>query len=647
MCGIAGLIAEPGRFEAAELERYVGVMTRALAHRGPDAEGLWVDAAAGIGLGHRRLSILDLSAAAGQPMFTGCGRFVVTFNGEIYNYSDLRRELLATGRGLRTTSDTEVLIEGIEHWGLERTLERVNGMFAFALWDRRDRRLHLVRDRVGQKPLYWGRWNGILLFASELKAFFALPGFRPQVDRGAVALLLRRGNVPSPHSILAGIGKLPPGAVLTLDAARLDDEFASRRYWSASAVAEAGVADPYVGTEAEAVEELEALLADAVRIATVSDVPVGAFLSGGIDSATIVALLQQGGGESLRTFTIGFDERRYDESDHAREIAERLGTRHTATVVTDREALDLVPRLSEIYDEPFADSSQIPTHLLSKMTREHVTVALSGDGGDELFGGYQNYQIVARLARLARLPAGARRFGGELLRRFPGGRSSDGAGLRGRRAEKLRRLGTLLARTNTLEDMQIWLLSTWKSPADVVLGATEPPSLLTSFEEWPSVADPVRRAMALDLSTYLPDDILVKVDRAAMAVSLETRIPLLDHRVVELAARLPLSFHVQQGRGKALLRKVLARHLPASLFARPKMGFSVPLDAWLRGALRDWAGELLAAQRLHSEGFLAVAPIRQKWDEHQRGTNDWAGYLWPVLMFQAWTERWLRQSPPS
>jgi asparagine synthase (glutamine-hydrolysing) len=645
MCGIAGLLAAPGRFDEAELARRVAAMTCALAHRGPDAEGMWVDAEAGLALGHRRLSILDLSAAAGQPMFTGSGRFAIVFNGEIYNYSDLRRELLAAGRALRTTSDTEVLIEGVEEWGLDATLDRANGMFAFALWDRRERRLHLVRDRLGQKPIYWGKSQGLLLFASELKAFFALPGYQPEIDRDALTLMLRRGNIPAPYSILAGVSKLPPGAILSIDAGRIDADAAPRRYWSALAVAEAGAAEPYAGSEAQAVEELEALIADAVRIATVSDVPVGAFLSGGVDSATVVALLQHSSREPVRTFTIGFVERRYDESERARAIARELGTLHVETVVTAREALAVVPRLPEIYDEPFADSSQIPTHLLARMTRDHVTVALSGDGGDELFGGYENYRLIARLARLARLPRWMRRSAGRALCRLPGGRAGDGAGLRGRRIEKLRRLGSLLAGTGTLADMHRWLLSTWKTPSEVVLGASEPPSLLTRTEDWPAIAEPVRRAMALDLVTYLHDDILVKVDRAAMAVSLETRIPLLDHRLVELATRLPLSFHLRDGKGKWILRRVLARHLPESMFEGPKMGFSVPLDAWLRGELRDWAEGLLGSSRLHDEGFFAVAPIREKWQQHVRGANDWGGYLWPVLMVQAWKERWFDTAP--
>ncbi|HEX6204023.1 MAG TPA: asparagine synthase (glutamine-hydrolyzing), partial [Thermoanaerobaculia bacterium] len=503
------------------------------------------------------------------------------------------------------------------------------GMFAFALWDRRDRRLDLVRDRLGQKPLYWAWTPRGFAFASELRALLAVPGFSPEIDRDALTQLLRRGAIAAPWSVFRGARKLQPGHRLRVTA---DGVAAGRRqvderaYWSVLRVFEEGAARPLAGDDGELTDAVEALIGDAVEAATVSDVPLGAFLSGGVDSSLVVALLADRRA-APRTFTIGFGDPRYDESEPAAAIARHLGTRHETLHVGEDEALAVVPELPEIYDEPLADPSQVPTALLARLARRHVTVALSGDGGDERFAGYEHYRLLARLAALGRLPRPLLAGGAAALAWLPEG-------------TRLARLGRFLVAARSPEEVHLRLVSVWKRPAELVIGAAEPPALLVRPAGWPRIADPVRRAQALDAATYLPDDVLAKVDRAAMAVSLETRVPLLDHRVVELAARLPGRLLVRGGRGKWVLRQVLARHLPAELVDRPKRGFSVPLDAWLRGALRDWAEALLAPERLRREGVFAVDAVRGVWEEHLAGHGDRGLYLWPLLSFQAWRERW-------
>ena len=619
-------------------------MGEAIAHRGPDDSGVWLDAYAGIGLSHRRLSVLDLSPAGHQPMVSGSGRYVIAFNGEIYNHLDLRRQL--GDRAWRGHSDTETLLAGFEFWGIEKTLQRAVGMFAIALWDRVDRSLILARDRMGEKPLYYGWQGDTFLFGSELKALKAHPAFQGEIDRDALALMLRHNYIPAPYSIYKGIRKLLPGTYLKLLMGKREGE--PVHYWSVRGMAERGQAQPFAGSEAEAVMALEAHLLESIGLQMIADVPLGAFLSGGVDSSTVVALMQAKSSRPVKTFTIGFHEEGYDEAQHAKSVARHLGTEHTELYVMPKEAMNVIPRLPALYDEPFSDSSQIPTLLVSEMARRHVTVSLSGDGGDELFGGYNRYfwatniwrrvgwapqPIRAALAgALTALPPSAWNVVFRGLSRFlPVGWRYANPG------DKLHKLAEILA-VRTPEEIYLDLVSHWKQPTEVVHGTHEPPTVLTDSAQWAGLQDFEQRMMYLDQMTYLPDDILTKVDRAAMGVSLETRVPFLDHRVVEFAWSLPLSMKIHHGQGKWLLRQVLNRHVPKELIDRPKMGFGVPIDVWLRGPLKGWAEELLDEARLQREGYFDPRPIRRKWTEHLTGRRNWSYYLWDVLMFQAWLE---------
>src|SRR5579885_173157 len=758
MCGIAGFYNLGGLDgqAAALAER----MARAIAHRGPDDFGVWPDQDAGIVLAHRRLSIIDLSPAGHQPMLSASGRYVVVFNGEIYNYQELRRELEAApspqppstevraglsregrgeeddrgqtsvplplegggvgervktflphttfsgqasseGRGevesapspqppsteLRTGlsregrgeeddrgqtsvplplerggvgervkiewrghSDTEVMLAAFETWGVRDALRKMRGMFAIALWDRMTRTLTLARDRLGEKPIYYGLANGVLLFASELKALRAHPAFNAAINRDALTLFLRHNYVPGPYTIYEGVCKLPPGCALsiTTDDLRRGRLSPPQPYWRAREVCERGQRGLCSGDETDALRELERLLKDSIAGQMIADVPLGAFLSGGIDSSLVVALMQAQSSRPVKTFTIGFTEKDYDEAPYAKAVARHLGTEHTELYVTPQEARDVIPLLPSIYDEPFADSSQIPMYLVARMARRHVTVSLSGDGGDELFGGYNRYFWTMNLGprwggvprplraafagSLTSLPAGAWNRIFSVLNRF-----LPRAWRYANPGDKLHKLAGILTMSNA-EETYRELLSHWKSPAGVVRSAHEPPTLLTEKNQQPRFREFEHWMMALDLVSYLPDDILVKVDRAAMAVSLETRTPFLDHRVVEFAWRLPLSMKIRNGRGKWLLRQLLYKYVPRELVERPKMGFGVPIDSWLRGPLREWAETLLNAGRLASEGYFNPAPIRRKWEEHLSGRHNWAYLLWDVLMFQSWLE---------
>lgn len=644
MCGFTGFLAPDHlrrSFEAMG-ETVLG-MTDTLHHRGPDDRGVWVDADAGLALGFRRLAIVDLTPEGHQPMTSAGGRYVLAFNGEVYNHDELRRELTtAHAPPFRGRSDTEVMLAAFEHWGPERALERFVGMFAFALWDRRERTLRLVRDRLGEKPLYYGRVNGALVFGSELKALRAYPGFACDVDREALSLYMRFGYVPAPRSIYQGIFKLPPASCLTIrDGQDLSEPVP---YWSAHDAGALGTAAPFEGTESEAVDQLDARLRDAVGLQMVADVPLGAFLSGGVDSSTIVGVMQAQSPRPVKTFTIGFDEAGYDEAHHAAAVARHLGTDHTALYVTAAEAREVIPSLPTLYDEPFADSSAIPTFLVSQLARSQVTVSLSGDGGDELFGGYSWYPRTANVwSKLRRMPSGLRRTTSGVLAGLATGRAfasnRPGAGGRFSRltsADRLGKLSTLLGRSATPEEVHWSLLSKWDGRPAVVLGTTEPPPSPPSWQANPSVGDVARRLMLTDLLTYLPGDILAKVDRATMGVSLEARAPFLDHRVVEFAWRVPTAMKLRDGVGKWLLRQVLDRYVPRSLIERPKMGFTVPVGAWLRGPLREWAEDLIDDGRLRREGFLNPGPIRRRWNDHLAGRRDWDDALWHVLMFQSW-----------
>lgn len=639
MCGIAGFFTQgPWPQQAAAIARSMG---DALAHRGPDGRDEWLDAETGIALAHRRLAIVDLSPAGAQPMVSADGRWVIVYNGEIYNHMELRAQLQAEGRAppWRGHSDTETLLACVAAWGVPATLRALVGMFALALWDRAGRELTLARDRLGEKPLYYGQQGGVLLFGSELKALRVHPAFVGGTDRGALSLLLRHGYVPAPWSIHPGIRKLPPGTWLTLKRPA-DADATPQAYWSVHEQALAGAHEPLKLSDTEAVDTLDRLLRQAVAGQRMSDVPLGAFLSGGIDSSTTVAVMQSLSSQPVRSFTIGLPDAGLDESAHARAVAQHLGTDHTELVVTPQEALDLIPRLPALYCEPFADASQIPTYLVSRLARQAVTVSLSGDAGDELFGGYDRYHWARRVAAV---PLWLRRSCGAALGALPAEWWSALLApvspwlpreLReGDRADRLRKLaGVLRLRRN--DDLYLQMMSFWPAGISPVSGAVEPATALS--EAPPALREFEARMMLLDLRSYLPDDILVKVDRAAMAASLETRVPLLDHRIVEFALRLPLHQKMRGGQGKWVLRQVLDRYVPRALVDRPKMGFGIPIHAWLRGPLRAWAEDLLSADSLRRAGLLDPAPVRELWAQHLSGRHDWGYRLWPVLMFEAW-----------
>lgn len=651
MCGIAGFW-DRGDKDPRQLHPTLRRMTATLSHRGPDAGNVWVDGSVGIGLGHRRLSIIDLSPAGAQPMTSSCGRCVISYNGEIYNASDLADELRQAGATFRGHSDTEVLVEGCARWGVAQTVERCVGMFAFALWDREQRTLTLARDRLGIKPMYWGLIGGLFLFGSELKALRAHPGWQPTLDREALAAYLRFAYVPAPHSIYRGVRKLAPGHLLTL---RPGGDPEISRYWHLRSIAAQGQRSSHRLTDEELITRLHDLLRDAVSSRMVADVPLGALLSGGIDSSLVTALMQEASNRPVKTFSIGFAEKRYNEAPYAAAVANHLGTDHHELAVTPAEAQGVIPSLPEWYDEPFADSSQIPTYLVSRLARSKLTVALSGDGGDEVFAGYNRYAWIRRLWAASRsIPHGLRRSCASLLCTLPPRTWDLAASPLPRRlrppqvGDKLHKLA-LLASCDSPEGMYGRLVSHFQAPAEVLPGVLEPPTPLCDQSLEQDLPGLVARLQFLDMTTYLPDDILTKVDRASMAISLEVRVPLLDHRVVELAWSIPASTQIRGRKGKWPLRQVLRRYVPDHLIERPKAGFAVPLDMWLRGPLREWAESLIGAERLHREGILEAAPIRRYWDEHQSGQRNWQYLIWNILMFQAWHERWLSSStqPPQ
>lgn len=658
MCGLTGFwslsadVAQPRGGEA--MAAVAHAMAARIAHRGPDDHGVWVDPARGIALAHRRLSILDLSPAGHQPMPSASGRWMIVFNGEIYNHLDLRRELTEAGLApaWRGHSDTETLLAGFDAWGIEATLRKASGMLALAVWDRRELTLTLARDRFGEKPLYYGWQAGTLLFASELKALSAHPAFRAEVDRGALSLMLQHGAIPAPHAIYRGVRKLPPGTTLCI---RSDGrEEPPRRYWSAAQAITAGLANPFRGSAAEAIDALERLLEDAVARQMLSDVPLGAFLSGGVDSSTIVALMQARSPTPVKTFSIGFDEAGFNEAAHARSVARHLGTDHTELYVSPREALGVIPLLPQLYDEPFADPSQIPTFLVARLARSRVAVALSGDAADELLGGYDRYVSVAKLWQwIGRVPAGLRRLAasaiaslsrsawdgllGPFARNLPPARNWRISG------DRLHRLAALLRSPDAKALYE--QLTSYQAGAGLVVGDDNAVASLPTPELPP--LDLPEHMMALDTLRYLPDDILVKVDRAAMGVSLETRMPYLDHRVFELAWSLPPGFKQRDGQSKWILRQILYRHVPRALVDRPKMGFGVP-DTWLQGPLRDWAEDMLDATRLRQEGYLHAEPVRAMWAAHLSGQRQRWHHLWSVLMLQAWVrEQSAARSAPA
>lgn len=624
MCGLSGYLIASGADAKVTPETLLSMIDK-IKHRGPDSLGVWVNESKTVGLSHARLSIVELSEAGHQPMISACGRYVIAFNGEIYNHLHLRKLLQNEGNDLtwRGGSDTETLLACISVWGLPQTLKATVGMFSIALWDQEKNTLTLARDRFGEKPIYWG-WQGkSLIFGSELKAIKAHPDFQAKVDRGALALLVRHNYIPAPHSIYEGVEKLLPGHFVVIDAALGVRSYTPQCYWDINSVVSAGLGNQFSGSDDEAVSSLEVLLNQAISGQMLADVPLGAFLSGGIDSSVIVALMQAQSSSPVSTFTIGFDEPGYNEAEHALAVSKHLRTAHTEVYVAASDALKLIPSLPSIYCEPFADSSQIPTFLVSEMARQHVTVVLSGDAGDELFGGYNPYRFAPRLWRkLSYMPASLRRLVCEL------GNASSMPTKIGRLIE--------ICDANSPEDFYRKLISQWKRPQEIVVGSIEPTTLLNQKAHWPLTDCFEHWMMAVDAQTYMVDDILVKVDRASMANSLEARVPFLDHRIFEFAWRLPLEMKIRGGKGKWILRELLYRHVPQEMIERPKKGFSIPLGQWLRGPLRDWAEMLLDNSLLEKQGYFNSDAVRKVWLRHLEGKVDLSRKLWSILMFQAW-----------
>lgn len=632
MCGFVGVQYPSATLSAEALNETIRRMTATLIHRGPDEGDVWVEPSAGLALGHRRLAVVDLSESGHQPMRSPCGRYVLVYNGEIYNHLHLRRQLEAEFKlSWRGHSDTETLLAGMACWGIHTTLERIVGMFAWALYDRQSHTLTLVRDRLGEKPLYYGWQGGVFLFGSELKALKSHPLFRAEVDRNALDQMLRVGYLSAPHTIYQGIHRLPPGSLVEIKAGAT--EAAVQQYWSVRQCVETGRNTPFAGSAQEAVDHLDGLLRRSIRGQMMADVPLGAFLSGGYDSSAVVALMQAQSSVPVKTFTIGFREDQYDESPHAAKVARHLGTEHTTLHITSEDAMAVIPRLPEIYDEPFADPSQIPTVLLSQLARGQVTVSVSGDGGDELFGGYERYFRARKIwAGIKHLPKPLRTVMVGVITGLPVEQWNRMA--RGRVVgDKLHKLAGLLE-AHSSDVLYGSLNAHWPESMDLVCGVSERQAsgviaLPGNFEH---------QMMYQDVMQYLPDDILVKLDRAAMATSLETRIPLLDHRIVAFAWQLPLTLKMRNTQGKWILRQLVHRYVPQALVDRPKMGFGIPLEEWLRGPLRDWADALLDENRLNREGYLKAEPIRLRWEQHRSGQRNWAYSLWNVLMFQAWVE---------
>ena len=636
MCGLTGFIDLSRDKKRDNLVASIQCMTKALIHRGPDSDGIWVDEEKGVALGHRRLSVLDLSEQGHQPMVSHTGRYVLTYNGEIYNFRDLRQRLETNGYQFLGQSDTEVLLASIEVWGVERSLQGFNGMFAFALWDREEQTLHLARDRMGKKPLYYGWAGHILLFASELKAFHQHSSFQPQINRDALALYGRHNYVPTPWSIYKNVFKLQPASFISIPLKGNNAVVSGQalhanavKFWNIKEIAEAGSANLRTGPIDEAIDELDVILSEAVDIRMVSDVPLGAFLSGGIDSSLIVALMQKQANSSVKTYSIGFEESDHNEAEHAKKVAAHLGTDHTEFYVTAADAQNTIPNLPAIFDEPFADPSQIPTWHVSHLASQHVTVALSGDGGDEGFTGYDRYLRAQKLWNgLFMVPEFFRHATGKALGTLPISSSPM--------LDKISR--ALQVREE--DDLYRLIMSYWKNSEKLVHGAEWLSTAMTASESRPDVSSFIERMTYWDLVSYLPDDILVKVDRASMSVGLETRAPLLDYKVIEFSRSLPTSMKIDGGGGKLILRKLLSRYVPQHLIDRPKQGFGIPHSEWIRGPLKDWAEHLLDENLLRQQGFFDVAKVRKKWKLHCDRRQDWGYHLWSILMFQAWFEYW-------
>ena len=646
MCGITGFLSKNKDQSNAELIRLVRRMSDTLRHRGPDDSGSWADESSGVAFGFRRLAILDLTPAGHQPMFSSDGRFVIVFNGEIYNFLELRSMLSKMGVSFVGSSDTEVILASICRWGVVEAVRQFNGMFAFAIWDRQEKCLWLARDRIGIKPLYYGWMGRVLLFGSELKALTENPNFKAVINRDALISFLRFGYVPTPLSIFENVYKLESGTLLRIhdqDSPGCQEKIC---YWSAREAVAASLNSPFQGDEQEAMTELDSLIKRSVCERMIADVPLGAFLSGGVDSSTIVALMQQQTAQRVRTFTIGFGEKDYNEAAYAAAVARHLQTDHTELYVDEKKTVDVIPRLPTLYDEPFADSSQIPTFLVAELARKSVTVSLSGDGGDELFAGYDRYFWARKIRgsidwlsqtnkqRVARSIQGLIKHDcllNSIAQVMPARFRQPNLSM------KLQTISEIIDMEPPKSVYKSLAFHHCEYPERLVLGGTEPETVLTDQSKWPAALGFTELLMYLDLVTYLPDDILAKVDRASMGVGLEVRVPFLDdHRIVEFAWRLPLSMKIKGNQGKQILRQVLYQYVPKNLIERPKMGFLIPIERWLRGPLRDWAEGLLDERKLVTQGFLNPTLIRQKWNEYLTEKNGGQSYLWDVLMFQAW-----------
>jgi asparagine synthase (glutamine-hydrolysing) len=645
MCGIAGLISP--RLTNSVWESTLTHMKDAISYRGPDDSGVWFDAEKGCGLSHARLSIIDLTHEGHQPMASKSNRYMMVYNGEVYNYKELKKELSSLGCSFKSTSDTEVILEAIDFWGVDTTIPKLIGMFAIAVWDRQKLECHLIRDRLGIKPLYYGQHKDLIVFASELKPFKKVPGFNLEINRDSIALLLKYNYIPTPFSIYKNVHKLPPGYHLKIKT-RPQQILRPQPYWSAKNKIEQGQDSIFRSSTEDITQELETLLRDAVLKRMIADVPLGAFLSGGVDSSLVVALMQSQADKPVNTFSIGFHESSYNEANHAKTIAGHLGTNHTELYMTSQETLDVIPKLPAIYDEPFADVSQIPTYLVSKMAKDHVKVCLSGDGGDELFGGYNRYFWGKSIWKyVGWLPHGMRQQvskgalkitpqAWDKIYKICGALLPRKARLNNM-GDKIHKLAGVI---NSKGQMGLYqnLISFWSQPQEIVLGGSEMKTLVTDQSQWANISDKTQLMMYLDLVSYLPDDILTKLDRASMHVSLESRVPLLDHRLVEYAARTPLHMKIKSNEGKWILKEILYKYVPKKLIDRPKMGFGVPIDQWLRGPLKAWAQDLLAESMLQKQGYFETSAIRTKLDEHLSGSRNWQYYLWSILMFQSWLE---------
>jgi len=646
VCGLAGVFDPRGLDETEKL--VLTKMGNSILHRGPDDGAVWLEPANGIGFSHRRLAIVDLSAAGQQPMHSASGRYVIAFNGEIYNHLELRSELTKNNTApiWRGHSDTESLLAGFEQWGIVETIQRSIGMFAIAVWDLQLQKLFLIRDRMGEKPLYYGWQNGVLLFGSELKSLKVHPSFAGRIDRNAVALMMRHNYIPAPYSVYENIYKLEPGKIISFS--RNDLSGTQQSYWSLKTMLSHGVRQQFQGSRHDAVEHLDALLKDAVGKQMVSDVPLGGFLSGGIDSSAIISLMQAQSSRPVKTFTIGFDDKNYNEAEHAKAVANHLGTEHLELYVTPKDALQVIPSLSAFYSEPFSDSSQIPTYLVAKLAKTQVTVSLSGDAGDELFCGYNRYLMADKYwNKLTRLPISLRKIAAKTLIAVPAKTWESllnpfknvvpGINV-AHLGDKLHKSASVLSAAS-IDELYRRLVSHCLNPEELVLGSQELETCLNRQDKIFQLDNPIEQMMALDTISYLPDDILVKVDRALMAVSLEGRIPFLDHRVVEFAWSLPLEYKLFEGQTKWCLRQVLYKYVPKDLIERPKMGFGVPIDQWLRTELRDWAENLLDDTKLKQQGMFNAQLVRKMWNEHQSGQMNWQYHLWDILMFQDWLEQ--------